>query len=213
MSKKKSGFTLIELLVVIAIIAILAAILFPVFAKAREKARTASCQSNLKQMALGIMMYSQDYDESMPYGWSSASYAGCPGATFCGWGYAHSNVWHFLIYPYMKNMQVFGCPSAAAGGGRNYSYNAVRGGSQVNPQRPASLGDIASPASVVMLVDILYPGPFNGLVGWSIRYDRDIIVTHNGGVMMGFADGHAKWLGGAPTASTSGWLAPKGVTF
>ena len=60
---RKRGFTLIELLVVIAIIAILAAILFPVFAKAREKARTASCQSNLKQLALGAMMYAQDYDE------------------------------------------------------------------------------------------------------------------------------------------------------
>src|SRR5881392_1671009 len=68
---RKSGFTLIELLVVIAIIAILAAILFPVFAKARETARSASCKSNLKQIATGWMMYVQDYDERTPYNWWS----------------------------------------------------------------------------------------------------------------------------------------------
>ena len=65
-TRKKFGFTLIELLVVFAIIAILAAILFPVFARARENARRASCQSNLKQIGLGIMQYTQDYDEKMP---------------------------------------------------------------------------------------------------------------------------------------------------
>jgi prepilin-type N-terminal cleavage/methylation domain-containing protein len=64
--KKREGFTLIELLVVTAIIAILAAILFPVFARAREKARTANCQSNLKQQALAVLMYAQDYDETLP---------------------------------------------------------------------------------------------------------------------------------------------------
>jgi prepilin-type N-terminal cleavage/methylation domain-containing protein/prepilin-type processing-associated H-X9-DG protein len=99
------GFTLIELLVVIAIIAILAAILFPVFAQAREKARSASCQSNLKQIGLAAMMYSQDYDEVHLPMWTQG-----------GPGYAGNNVgfriwWMGLIQPYTKNIQLLECPS------------------------------------------------------------------------------------------------------
>src|SRR5438309_1928056 len=112
------GFTLIELLVVIAIIAILAAILFPVFAQARESARTASCLSNEKQLLLGIMQYIQDYDEKFPtpvYTLSSADPRyGKPDAP---WGpYAqHYLGWDKLIQPYVKNTGVFKCPSAADG--------------------------------------------------------------------------------------------------
>ncbi len=98
----KRGFTLIELLVVIAIIAILAAILFPVFAKAREKARQTSCLSNMKQIGLGLTMYVQDYDGTYPpsyyYPWGSG------GAS----GYMH---WSAMIGPYVKNWQLFVCPS------------------------------------------------------------------------------------------------------
>lgn len=110
---KKRGFTLIELLVVIAIIAILAAILFPVFAQAREKARAASCLSNTKQMGLGLMMYVQDYDETYPYWswWYSSDPGGCPRGDrpdACNqWG----SMWFNAIYPYVKNAQVFTCPS------------------------------------------------------------------------------------------------------
>jgi len=94
----KRGFTLIELLVVIAIIAILAAILFPVFAKAREKAKQASCQSNLKQLALGVAMYVQDYDSTYP---------------MCGFRTAGSmaGYWAFAIQPYVKNFKLYRCPS------------------------------------------------------------------------------------------------------
>jgi len=91
------GFTLIELLVVIAIIAILASILFPVFARAREKARTASCQNNMKQLGTALMMYVQDYDEALPYG--STTYMN-----------SHVNVWDGM-QPYIKNWQVYACPS------------------------------------------------------------------------------------------------------
>lgn len=98
----RKGFTLIELLVVIAIIAILAAILFPVFAQAREKAYQASCLSNMKQMGLAIMAYAQDYDETLP-----SSYYYLNGANSNG-GYMQ---WSGMIMPYCKNQGIFVCPS------------------------------------------------------------------------------------------------------
>ncbi len=110
-TKTKSGFTLIELLVVIAIIAILAAILFPVFAQARESARKTSSLSNTKQMGLGVMMYAQDYDEMYPCNsWDTppldaTSYdARVP-------RYKTAMHWLFRVQPYIKNKQIFVCPS------------------------------------------------------------------------------------------------------
>lgn len=103
----KSAFTLIELLVVIAIIAILAAILFPVFGRARENARRSSCQSNLKQQGLGIMQYTQDYDEKLP---SSYWY---PNNNNSDAGYVH---WSGSTFPYTKSYQIFVCPSDTNGG-------------------------------------------------------------------------------------------------
>src|ERR1051326_640189 len=103
----RSGFTLIELLVVIAIIAILAAILFPVFAQAREKARQTMCVSNMKQIGLGVMMYAQDYDEKMPYNYEylwDANGKQIPGTLL--W-------WQDLVRPYVKNEAVYTCPSAS----------------------------------------------------------------------------------------------------
>jgi prepilin-type N-terminal cleavage/methylation domain-containing protein/prepilin-type processing-associated H-X9-DG protein len=126
--KKAQGFTLIELLVVISIIAVLAAILFPVFARARENARRASCMSNMKQIALGFMMYTQDYDEHYPL----AAYHPLPATqnsptvqetdhSYPGYVYGVYNntgatmtryiTWMDLIYPYVKSAQVFECPS------------------------------------------------------------------------------------------------------
>jgi prepilin-type N-terminal cleavage/methylation domain-containing protein/prepilin-type processing-associated H-X9-DG protein len=104
---KRSGFTLIELLVVIAIIAILAAILFPVFAQAREKARQSGCLSNLKQIGTGLMMYTQDYDEAYPCNW----YGGLWPSTPDGKQYK----WMDAVYPYVKNEAVFTCPSDGSG--------------------------------------------------------------------------------------------------
>src|SRR3954468_11388757 len=101
MRRRNQGFTLIELLVVIAIIAILAAILFPVFAQAREKARQSSCASNMKQLGLGILQYVQDFDEQFPIG---SATAGSVGIGYTG-GWAHP------IIPYLKNVDVYKCPN------------------------------------------------------------------------------------------------------
>ena len=109
---RNKGFTLIELLVVIAIIAILAAILFPVFAQARDKARQATCLSNIKQLSLGVLMYAQDYDEQLLYR---------PTQAHCQWRYICATAkeprwwldWWDVVLPYTKNNQIYNCPSAA----------------------------------------------------------------------------------------------------
>jgi prepilin-type N-terminal cleavage/methylation domain-containing protein/prepilin-type processing-associated H-X9-DG protein len=107
----RRSFTLIELLVVIAIIAILAAILFPVFAQAREKARQTSCLSNIKQLTLGFVMYAQDYDETFPQWKWDQNYS-------TSWGDKGSpnpnnatTIWYYAIYPYVKNGKVYACNS------------------------------------------------------------------------------------------------------
>ncbi|RYX80380.1 DUF1559 domain-containing protein [bacterium] len=151
-SKSRHAFTLIELLVVIAIIAILAAILFPVFSRARENARRSSCQSNLKQIGLGIMQYTQDYDERMP-----GTFVGPIGSG----GYV---CWNQSIHPYIKSTQVFQCSSDT-----NANNPQVTGWAATNPsgyEKPfhtsylyndgmdrASLAAFQAPATTVALCD------------------------------------------------------------
>jgi prepilin-type N-terminal cleavage/methylation domain-containing protein/prepilin-type processing-associated H-X9-DG protein len=119
----RRGFTLIELLVVIAIIAILAAILFPVFAKAREKARLTSCLSNMKQVGLASMMYAQDYDETLArHGLMTGTQQGwCCVPNFADPAQINSgnDAWIVLLVPYVKNAAVWQCPSAIGGAATN----------------------------------------------------------------------------------------------
>jgi prepilin-type N-terminal cleavage/methylation domain-containing protein/prepilin-type processing-associated H-X9-DG protein len=201
----RRGFTLIELLVVIAIIAILAAILFPVFAKAREKARQSSCLSNVKQETLGILQYAQDFDEGLP---ARSFYDG-----------TNYNPWYTVIQPYVKSTQVISCPSANLPRGVCcYGYNE----SYMNW---VPLANVLVPAEALLICDngpcFSTPPSFyygdaevdapskirggavpqppadevNGLpvTGDTAYYARPRAL-HNGGCNIGFADGHAKWL-------------------
>jgi len=125
---RKRGFTLIELLVVIAIIAILASILFPVFGRAREQARRTACTSNVKQLLLGVMQYTQDYDELYPK-WDGGASWGMPEGT--GW-------WMNQIQPYVKSTGLFACPSDGRGENqtRGWGFAVVPGSTQNGTQPP-----------------------------------------------------------------------------
>jgi len=239
-SKKNGGFTLIELLVVIAIISILASILFPVFARARENARRASCMSNLKQFGLALMQYTQDYDGQYPK-YSDVNLHP-PVAPDPPGGYYASNplngyTWCQLTYPYHKSLNIFFCPSTSqrdAGGvntkisQKNYGANAYVMGAGT----PLNESALSSPSSTYLIMDSgwigAYPQYFktprtssiyeympgiatttnnpNACEGfpkdgspsvYDIVHDDCVSGRHFGGLNIGFADGHVKWLKGS----------------
>ncbi len=201
----RRGFTLIELLVVIAIIAILAAILFPVFARAREKARQASCQSNLKQIGIAAAMYSQDYDEICVY--THAEVDGADG--FSGTDYS----WRVSLLPYIRNVQIFQCASYRPGNrfdGSNpdvglnggYAMNAVHWEAG-SPTPPSGCSDSAvwDASNVITFTDyndgITIANESGSNAHGFVREDAGG-VRHNGGANYCFYDGHVKFL--KPTA-------------
>jgi prepilin-type N-terminal cleavage/methylation domain-containing protein/prepilin-type processing-associated H-X9-DG protein len=193
----RSGFTLIELLVVIAIIAILAAILFPVFARAREQARRSSCLSNLKQLGLAAMMYGQDYDEQLPVGVTQGN-----------------PLWDVVnaLMPYVKNRAIFYCPSISVlvpydptlantdanwtAGNIGYYYWSMWGihphtGPFVSVHPPRQLS-MQSPADYWMWSDVF------GQFFWS----QNAPFAHGMGkwsfTNVAFMDGHVKAIAGRP---------------
>ncbi|NLB96543.1 MAG: DUF1559 domain-containing protein [Armatimonadetes bacterium] len=193
MPARKEGFTLIELLVVIAIIAILAAILFPVFARARENARKSTCQSNLKQIAQGIAMYVQDHDE----------------VCFGGNGYqGNSGNYQLIMQPYFKNTNIFTCPSRGFsafeyGGDGVYGRFTLWHGYSNIYRRGASMAQISAPAETAMVNDGCHPaveGPRGAVPKVCKGFDpcQTTVITashfyHSEGSNVAFWDGHVKW--------------------
>lgn len=194
------GFTLIELLVVVAIISLLAAILFPVFARARENARRTSCISNGKQIGLALMMYAQDYDDNLPlyYFTGSVSYS-----------------WNWPVMPYIKNDQVFICPSATAQpnywcgptyisywSSGSWGYNGYLGISTA-----VSLASVQSASDTIVISEItrnidssIYYVPTEwssskgGLCGIGTTKGDQAAFRHFDGTTSVFMDGHVKWM-------------------
>jgi prepilin-type N-terminal cleavage/methylation domain-containing protein/prepilin-type processing-associated H-X9-DG protein len=200
MQRSKRAFTLIELLVVIAIIAILAAILFPVFAQAREAARKTQCVSNLKQMGLGIMMYAQDSDETLPMGTRTINGQ--------GWRWMHQT------YPYVRNDQLYTCPSAPRnlawdsntyGNSGTYGYNSFF-------MNDDPLAMFKKPAETIMIADTPeattgnrfrarpdIPDGSGGFIGapwsnWADQTQSRVAYRHQGQANVVFLDGHCKTM-------------------
>ena len=211
---KKSAFTLIELLVVIAIIAILAAILFPVFARARENARRASCQSNLKQIGLGITQYAQDYDERLPARDTTLGN------------------WRQVIQPYIKSTQLFACPSNEGNTlptvplqanpkdniPRSYICNgqhpalaapSIGGTAPMGPTQGASLaqmGDVSRTLIVTECAPTWRYGEAPVNVVPAANFPNYLFSGHLGQINFLFADGHVKAMKPAATGSpTNMW--------
>jgi prepilin-type N-terminal cleavage/methylation domain-containing protein/prepilin-type processing-associated H-X9-DG protein len=216
---KRQAFTLIELLVVIAIIAILAAILFPVFAQAREKARQTACLSNTKQIGMGLMMYVQDYDETFPFNDNGPQ-----------WLNGNARCTFDVIQPYIKNTDVYTCPSAGPdkvrifmnydGSNRPfityainniYFYDSVQllfGASGIIP--PSTIASIEDNSGTVFCGDSR-PAANQKHWAWQVvgatlnttvtppilgatDYQGQFVARHNGGLNFTFFDGHAKWM-------------------
>jgi len=218
---KFSAFTLIELLVVIAIIAILAAILFPVFARARENARRSSCQSNLKQISLGVFQYTQDYDESYPI------------------LFAPAGNWTGVLKPYLKSDQIFVCPSdtvpvkPVTGTPAKYTsysinldlaYDATN-----NVPRGINQATLTQTVLTVLMADSLGNGAGDtyaydtgcagattcsnpGLATFIAEGSNGPAQRHLEGQNFAFCDGHVKWFKGQ-NATTSAKVYNKATTL
>ena len=201
-SKVKRGFTLIELLVVIAIIAILAAILFPVFARARENARRSSCASNLKQLGLATMQYAQDYDECYPQ------------SAMNSWDAGNRVQWKQLIQPYVKSTQLLQCSSNPEKNRvtepAKFGYPVAYQSYGCNPRifhdngRSMPMSSVQAPAEKLMISEIKYNwemwnfAPPDTSLG---DLENNHFAGHLGTLNVLFADGHVKAM--RPTALAS----------
>jgi prepilin-type N-terminal cleavage/methylation domain-containing protein len=218
---QQAGFTLIELLVVIAIIAILAQILFPVFAQVREKARQTACLSNQKQLAMAFQMYAQDFDETLPlYSFGTGT------AGFYGYFGADGPRWADMIFPYVKSAGAFDCPDgnvhlAQYSGGsyfdtQTYSYGystpSLTTGTDANyGVAGRSLAALTSPSTTIMLADSRIAKGEGSARILPLSYDTPFSLNHkvdgnrhsgaSGFNITGkaflsvYADGHVKYVG------------------
>jgi prepilin-type N-terminal cleavage/methylation domain-containing protein/prepilin-type processing-associated H-X9-DG protein len=222
-SRGRKGFTLIELLVVIAIIAILAAILFPVFAKAREKARQASCSANIKQLSLAVIMYTNDYDERFPLAYMNSDRP-APDNNY---------LWTYAIYPYVKDKGVYQCPSCPVSArwtsqnGYPYdmpNYYPFDGAAPFDGQPTAksyssyganrylfwyfpptggyglsitcSTSDVRNPGECFMLSEAyahFLLGCEDGTIAGTFLWNN-LTTPHFDGANVSFVDGHVKWM-------------------
>ena len=195
MSHKK-GFTLIELLVVIAIIAILAAILFPVFARAREKARQTSCSSNIKQVMLGVIMYTQDYDEKLPI---QNSHSGSVDLNYAD-----------FVMPYVKNMDLWYCPSlghktdplprsgCSSCGGGGWTNTVLIDYNPPNCTWGKATGSFERPSATAYLLENFRGCMTVTCCNGGLQFDagswQSLQFPHNDGANIAYMDGHVKWL-------------------
>ncbi len=216
-TQTRAGFTLIELLVVIAIIAILAAILFPVFQRVRENARRTACLSNMKQLGLAFTQYTQDYDERYPGAVKGASAAGVTG----GWNYYTTfgngttppvfDMSLGSVYSYTKSKALYLCPDDSPGqaAGDSYALSSCVASSPVGTALAPgkALAQFDNPSGTLLLTE-----EAAGVTGTTndgyFLYGTDVIsLRHTGGVNMLFTDGHAKYSlldnNGATTATAA----------
>jgi prepilin-type N-terminal cleavage/methylation domain-containing protein/prepilin-type processing-associated H-X9-DG protein len=209
----RKAFTLIELLVVIAVIAILAAILFPVFAQAREKARSIACLSNVKQLGTATQMYLQDYDERLFFRASATMPSVSRSGAIIPAAAQPPVLWWNGIQPYTKNIQILVCPgdpAPAPSKDQNGSLTIKRSYIAIRAAEALGLFQVEFPAEAIVFVDKWdktagpaptaitdsWIEPFNGDFDYYPTYHRMKIAgdRHTEGVNGSFFDGHAKWL-------------------
>ena len=226
---KRNGFTLIELLVVIAIIAILAAILFPVFAQARAQAKRTQCISNIKQIGLACLQYAQDYDEKLPYGGQSGN-CNEVGTSFDGRIVRNVWDWRYSVYPYIKNSGVTVCPMWEHEEEPLWAWGLC-GDTQLAWQQPMArrsyagchswahtgyaptgrkLSEPTRPATLVMIIESRewYPDLGTWTLPWTVWFDgsKGMFNGHNSAKSAWcFYDGHVKAINACATFGALNW--------
>jgi prepilin-type N-terminal cleavage/methylation domain-containing protein/prepilin-type processing-associated H-X9-DG protein len=188
MSIRRAGFTLIELLTAIAVVAVLAALLFPVLAQAREAARKAACLSNQRQLGVGLSLYAQDYDDRFPQTHPSPAVESFSAAEI-----SLDAPWYTLMTPYVRGTGLFRCPSDWSAPDWHPSSYAPNG----HMVYGATLAEVAQPARMIYLAELEAGSLLDDFSPWygPDRLRADLAtLRHSGGSVYLFVDGHVRWL-------------------